>query len=88
MRFLLMFVIDAGLIGLYLYSKLSPIKDKLDAKHRGWYDTADKIFGWAARPLAKSFKPYKLGEGVYMDMGQFVLFAIMIAATIVLLVGR
>ena len=83
-----MFIVDAGLLGLYLYSKLSPIKDKLDAKHRGWYDIADNIFGWAARPLAKSLKPYKLGEGVYMDMGQFVLFAILVASTLFLLVGR
>lgn len=82
-----MLIIDAGLLGLYLYSKLSPIKDKLDSKHRGWYDTADKVFGWATKPLSNSFKPYKLGDGVFMDMGQFILFAILIFATIALIVG-
>lgn len=83
-----MLILDAGLLGLYLYSRLSPIKDKLDAKHRGWYDTADRIFGWATKSLGKGLKPYKLGEGVELDMGQVALFAILVFGTLVMMVTR
>jgi hypothetical protein len=88
MKYFFILLIDAALLGLYLYSKLSPIKDRLDAKHRGWYNTADGIFGWAARGLAKTFKPYKLGDGVYMDMGQFMTFCILLLFTLIAVVWK
>lgn len=84
---MLMLLVDAALIGMYVYAKLAPHKDKLDAKHRRWYDTADSIFGGLSRSIGKSMKPYKVGEGIFLDMGQLVLFCIIVFVTLVILVG-
>ena len=84
---LIKLVVVAGLVGMYIYAKLAPHKDKLDAKHRGWFETGDKIFGAMARGIGKSMKPYKVGEGIFLDMGQLVLFLIIAGIALVMMMG-
>jgi hypothetical protein len=80
-------VIVAALVGMYIYAKLAPHKDKLDAKHRGWFNTADNIFGGLSRAIGKSMKPYKVGEGIFLDMGQLVLYLIIAALALFTMMG-
>jgi hypothetical protein len=80
-------LIVAGLVGMYLYAKLAPHKDKLDAKHRGWFDTGDKIFGGLSRAIGGNMKPYKVGEGIFLDMGQLILFFIIAGLALITMVG-
>ncbi len=85
--FIIKFVMVASLVAMYVYSKLAPHKDRLDAKHRGWFDTGDKIFGSLSRSIGKSMKPYKVGEGIFLDSGQLVLFCIIAGITLISLMG-
>ena len=84
---LIMLLIVAALIGMYIYAKLAPHKDRLDPKHRKWFDTADGIFGGLGRAIGKSMKPYKVGEGIFLDMGQLVLFLIIAGLALVTMMG-
>jgi hypothetical protein len=80
-------LVVASMIALYLYSKLSPHKDRLDAKHRGWYDTIDKFLGGISRSLGKSAKPYQVGDGIFLDMGQLYLFIILGVLALAMMMG-
>lgn len=84
---LIKLVIVAGLVGMYVYAKLAPHKDRLDAKHRKWFDTADSIFGGLSRAIGKSMKPYKVGEGIFLDMGQMVLYFIICGLALITMMG-
>jgi hypothetical protein len=84
---ILKLIVVLGLVGMYVYAKLSPHKDRLDPKHRGWYDKFDSIFGGLSRSLGKSMKPYKVGEGIFLDMGQFLLFCILAFLALIMMVG-
>lgn len=84
---LLKVLVIVALLGMYLYAKLSPHKDRLDPKHRGWYDTADKIFGGMSRALGKGTKPYQVGDGIFLDMGQLYLYAIIATVALALMMG-
>jgi hypothetical protein len=80
-------LIVASMIALYLYAKLAPHKDLLDAKHRGWYDNIDKIFGGIMRSLGKSAKPYPVGNGLFLDMGQLYLMLILGGLALAMMMG-
>jgi hypothetical protein len=84
---LIKLLIVAGLVGMYIYAKLAPHKDRLDAKHRKWFDTADGIFGGMSRAIGKSMKPYKVGEGIFLDMGQLVLYLIIAGLALITMFG-
>ena len=84
---LIKLLIVGGLVGMYVYAKLAPHKDKLDAKHRKWFDTADGIFGGLSRAIGKSMKPYKVGEGIFLDMGQMVLYFIICGLALITMMG-
>jgi hypothetical protein len=75
------------LVALYFQAKVTPIKDRLDAKHRGYYDKIDNLLGGLGRSLGKSMKPYQVGEGVFIDMGQFVLFLIFAFLALAMMMG-
>lgn len=85
--FLIKAVLVLSMVGMYLYAKLSPHKDRLDPKHRKWYDTADSIFGGLSRAIGKGMKPYKVGEGIFLDMGQLVLFLIIAGLCLISMLG-
>ena len=80
-------LIVASMFALYLYAKLAPHKDRLDPKHRGWYDNIDKIFGGIIRGLGKSSKPYQVGDGLFLDMGQLYFFMILGGLALALMMG-
>jgi hypothetical protein len=84
---LLKILIVLCLVALYFYAKVTPVKDRLDAKHRGYYDKIDSLLGGMARSLGKSMKPYQVGEGVFLDTGQFVLFLIIAFLALAMMMG-
>ncbi|MFM2375823.1 MAG: hypothetical protein RLZZ165_920 [Bacteroidota bacterium] len=84
---LIKLVVVGSLAGMYVYAKLAPHKDRLDPKHRKWFDTADSIFGYLSRAIGKNMKPYQVGEGIFLDMGQMVLFFIICAIALFTMMG-
>jgi hypothetical protein len=69
------------IVSFFVYTKALPHKFRIDPKHRGKFDFFDSIFGSALRAF-DSLKPYKIGEGLSLDMAQVVIFMILLALAI------
>ena len=66
-------LINVLIIGLFLYSKLLPYKDKLNPQYKKTFNFFDKIFS-PIFDFFKSFaKPFQVGIGLSVDMTQIIL---------------
>ncbi len=61
------------IIGLFLYSKLLPHKDKLNKNYKGIFNFFSSIFNPILSFLKSFIKPYQVGQGLSVDMTQIVL---------------
>jgi hypothetical protein len=64
------------IIGLFLYSKLLPYKDKLNPQYRSIFDFFNSIFSPIFNSLKTIIKPFQVGVGLAVDMTQIVLLII------------
>ena len=64
------------IIGLFLYSKLLPYKDKLNPQYRSIFDFFNSIFSPIFNSLKTMIKPFQVGVGLAVDMTQIVLLII------------
>jgi hypothetical protein len=70
------FFIQILIIGLFLYSKLLPYKDKLNPQYRSIFDFFNSIFSPLLNSLKTIIKPFQVGFGLAVDMTQIVLLII------------
>ena len=73
------------IVGLFLYSKLLPYKDRLDQRYKKTFDFFSKIFNPILNFLRGVFKPTQVGSGLSVDMSQIVL---LIVFLLLLGIGR
>lgn len=66
-------LISVLIVGLFLYSKLLPYKDKLNPKYRKIFDFFNRLFEPIFNFLKKSIRPLQVGLGLYVDMSQIIL---------------
>ncbi|MCD0473376.1 YggT family protein [Flavobacterium sp. EDS] len=64
------------IIGLFLYSKLLPYKDKLSPQYKKVFDFFNSIFSPIFNFLRTIVKPFQVGIGLSVDMTQIVLLII------------
>lgn len=64
------------IVGLFLYSKLLPYKDKLNPQYRSIFDFFNSIFSPIFNFLKTMIKPFQVGVGLAVDMTQIVLLII------------
>lgn len=64
------------IVGLFLYSKLLPYKDKLNPQYKNIFDFFNSIFTPIFNFLKKIIKPFQVGVGLSVDMSQIVLLII------------
>lgn len=76
MHILLTVILNTLIIGLFLYSKLLPYKDKLNLKYRKIFDFFNSIFSPIFNFLKNIVKPFNVGIGLSVDMSQIVLLII------------
>lgn len=69
-------LISILIIGLFLYSKLLPFKDKLNPKYKKIYDFFNSLFSPIFNFLKTRIKPFQVGLGLSIDMSQIVLLII------------
>ena len=69
-------LINILIVGLFLYSKLLPYKDKLNPQYRKIYDFFNSIFSPIFNSLKNIVKPFQVGFGLSVDMSQIVLLII------------
>ena len=68
--------INVLIVGLFLYSKLLPYKDKLNPQYRGVFDFFNSVFSPIFNFLKTMIKPFQVGIGLAVDMTQIVLLII------------
>jgi hypothetical protein len=61
------------IIGLFLYSKLLPYKDKLNPQYKKIFDFFNSLFLPIFNFLKNRVKPFQVGTGLAVDMSQIVL---------------
>lgn len=64
------------IVGLFLYSKLLPYKDKLNPQYKKIFDFFNSIFTPIFNFLKNLVKPFQVGIGLSVDMSQIVLLII------------
>ena len=67
------FLICVLIVGLFLYSKLVPYKDKLSQQYKGLFNFFDAIYSPIFNFMRKFIKPFQVGFGLSIDMSQIVL---------------
>jgi uncharacterized protein YggT (Ycf19 family) len=71
-------LINILIVGLFLYSKLLPYKDKLNPQYKKIFDFFDNIFTPIFNFLKNIVKPFQIGLGLAVDMSQIVLLIILL----------
>lgn len=69
-------LISILIVGLFLYSKLLPYKDKLNPQYKKIFDFFNSIFTPIFNFLKNIVKPFQVGIGLSVDMSQIVLLII------------
>ena len=74
--FKLVFIII--ILGLFVYPKLVPYKDRLMPQYRKMYNFFDSFLGPVLNFLRGAFKPLQVGPGIGVDMAQIILLLILL----------
>ncbi|AXY77762.1 hypothetical protein D3H65_28925 [Paraflavitalea soli] len=78
MYFIICMLLNILIIGLFLYSKLLPYKDRLDNRYKGTFDFFSKLFNPMLNFLRGVIKPFQVGSGLAVDMSQIVLLILLL----------
>lgn len=78
MRMILPIVLNVFIIGLFLYSKLLPYKDKLNIQYKGIFNFFNSVFTPVLNFLKKTIKPFQVGQGLSVDLSQILLLIILL----------
>lgn len=70
------FLINILIVGLFLYSKLLPYKDKLNPQYKKVFDFFNNVFSPMFNFLKNLVKPIQVGVGLSVDMSQIILLII------------
>lgn len=76
MRQLISIIVTILVVGLFLYSKLLPYKDKLNPHYRKVFDFFNIFFSPIFNFLKNRIKPFQVGVGLSIDMTQLLLLII------------
>lgn len=78
MHIIFYILINILIVGLFLYSKLLPYKDKLSPNYKKVFDFFNGVFNPIFNLLKKVFTPYPVGGGIGVDMTQIVLLIVLL----------
>ena len=78
MRLLLYILINILILGLFLYSKLTPYKNRLTGKYLKTFNFFEGIFNPLLNFLKKIAKPAQVGNGIAVDMSQIILLLLLL----------
>jgi hypothetical protein len=66
------------IIGLFLYSKLLPHKDKLNTQYKSIFNFFNTFFDPILNFLKRLINPFQIGQGLSIDMTQIILLVALI----------
>lgn len=70
--------INVLVVGLFLYSKLLPYKDRLNGNYKAAFDFFDRIFSPLLNWLRQRVRPHQVGTNLFVDMSQFIILLILL----------
>jgi uncharacterized protein YggT (Ycf19 family) len=75
---LLKLFINILIVGLFLYSKLLPYRDRLTGQFKSVFEFFNGIFTPLLNGLKSLVKPFQVGTGLSVDMTQIVLLLLLL----------
>jgi hypothetical protein len=75
---LLQLIIAVFIVGLFLYAKLLPYKDKLSNQYKGAFGFFNSVYNPLLNGLRKYIKPFPVGQGLSVDMTQIVVLILLL----------
>ncbi len=66
-------IINFLIVGLFLYSKLLPYKDKLHGQYSGLFLFFNSVFEPITTLMRKFIKPVQVGRTLFVDLSQIIL---------------
>jgi uncharacterized protein YggT (Ycf19 family) len=78
MRLFLYLLINLLIVGLFLYSKLTPHKSRLTGSYLNIFNFFERIFDPLLNLLRKVAKPSQVGNGIAVDMSQIILLILLL----------
>lgn len=78
MKVLMLIIFNGLILGLFLYSKLLPYKDKLENRFKTIFNLFDAIFTPIFNFLRKYISPFQVGNGLSIDMTQILILIILL----------
>ncbi|CAN5641264.1 hypothetical protein BH11BAC3_BH11BAC3_46080 [soil metagenome] len=75
---LLKLFINVLIIGLFLYSKLLPYKEKLGGQYKSIFNFFNSIFSPVLNGTKSLVKPFQVGPGLSVDMTQILLLLLLL----------
>jgi hypothetical protein len=78
MKLILVYIVNILIVGLFLYSKLLPYKDKLNTKYKGVFDFFNGVFTPIITFMKRFMKPFQVGQGLAVDMTQIFLLVVLL----------
>jgi len=75
---ILLYFSNILIVGLFLYSKLLPYKDKLNGQYKGIFNFFDSLFSPLFNFLKKYIKPFQVGQGLFVDLTQILLLILLL----------
>jgi uncharacterized protein YggT (Ycf19 family) len=73
MKIVILYITSIFIIGLFLYSKLLPYQDKLNVQYKSVFNFFNSIFTPILNFIKRFIKPFEVGYGLSVDMGQIIL---------------
>jgi uncharacterized protein YggT (Ycf19 family) len=70
--------VNVLVVGLFLYSKLTPYKDRLTGNYLKTFNFFDKIFNPILAIFRPMARPAQVGNGIAVDMSQIILLVILL----------
>ena len=78
MNLILYVILNLLIVSLFVYSKLTPHKARLEGSYLKTYNFFEKIFEPILNLLRKIAKPLQVGTGLAVDMSQILLLLILL----------
>jgi hypothetical protein len=78
MRMILPMILNVFIVGLFLYSKLLPYKDRLNSQYKGVFNFFNSIYTPIINFLKKFIKPFQVGQGLSVDLTQIILLILLL----------
>ncbi|MBP6235958.1 MAG: YggT family protein [Saprospiraceae bacterium] len=78
MRVIIPLILNVLIVGLFLYVKLLPYKDKLKTQYKSVFDFFNSFFTPILNFLRKFIKPFQVGQGLSVDLTHIILLLVLL----------